>query len=526
MANRFLDDSAAPPANAVTPAASPPRNRFLEDSTAAGGAATAVPVSNETWGAYLAGLGRAAAQGVSFGTADEIEAGVRTGGGVIGNYDETLSSVRDGNKQFHEAHPVASTVAEIAGGIALPGAGGVKLAARGAEALGGGIAARAASRATVGGVEGAAYGFGTGEGGFDQRVDHAAMPAAIGAGAGVAAPAVAAVIAPAAGAIRRGADNALARFGNEGAANRVADREVRRAFEQDASIGGRSVADEVATARSKASSGDITGTLADSGGDQVRALASKASSESVGGQRLLRETRDTIDAQRPGDVHYEKGVYKDAPIVSKELDDLLANNPAIADANKLALRELKSLRADAPKAGEYTVQHVDQIDRMLRDRAEVLARRGENSKADTINKAREQLGAVMKDHSPLLVENKRLYRQGSQRLDNLPEPGAVKTPKRPVDEDNPAYSIASHGLNVMTGGLSHTLSAAVRAVIPQSSEKTSRAVAERLFALHGTKGFDKALASLERMPVSRREAYIAAMMKSLPQVGAVEAGSN
>jgi len=98
--------------------------------------------------------GRTVAQGVSFGTADEGEAYARS---LFENrpYDEILAEIRGGLKAYKEARPIESMAYEI-GGAALP-----------ALIPGGqGSLAATAGRAAL---EGAAYAFGTGEGGLSER---------------------------------------------------------------------------------------------------------------------------------------------------------------------------------------------------------------------------------------------------------------------------------------------------------------------------------------------------------------------
>lgn len=114
---------------------------------------------------------RTAAQGLTFGTADEIEARARSL--ATGRpYEEVLNEVRGGLKAYREARPIESMAYEI-GGAAIPA-----LIPGGQSSL-----ARAAGRAAL---EGAAYAFGTGEGGFEERLARVPGGAALGGGAGVA----------------------------------------------------------------------------------------------------------------------------------------------------------------------------------------------------------------------------------------------------------------------------------------------------------------------------------------------------
>lgn len=156
---------------------------------------------------YGEGLARAGFQGLTFGAGDEITAGgvaaLRAlGGNNFGEtYDKVLSHERGNMERFREQAPVASTVAEIGG--ALPTAM-VPLGALGRAAQGGSLATRALAGGAIGAGQGGLYGFNAGEGGFDERLDDAAIGATIGGGiGGVAAPAIGAGV--------RSASNALAR---------------------------------------------------------------------------------------------------------------------------------------------------------------------------------------------------------------------------------------------------------------------------------------------------------------------------
>lgn len=141
-------------------------------------------------------LMQAVGQGGLFGFGDEVSArlnamtGYDARTGSYGNwgttYADQLAAVRGQQDQFAEAHPVVSTGAEIAGGVASSLAGGAALGLKAAPSLLG----RIGQGAAVGAGEGALYGYGSGEGGVGDRLAEAGQGALFGGAVGAAAPAV------------------------------------------------------------------------------------------------------------------------------------------------------------------------------------------------------------------------------------------------------------------------------------------------------------------------------------------------
>jgi hypothetical protein len=148
---------------------------------------------------FVGGTADAATQGLTFGFADELGAGGRAlargatnliqgkDADLSGNYDRALADIRGREKQFAEEHPVASTTANIVGGLATggPAAKAVVAAPSIPRAIG--------TAATTGAGYGALGGFGAGEGGFENRIASAGQGAALGGLFGGALPAVGAV---------------------------------------------------------------------------------------------------------------------------------------------------------------------------------------------------------------------------------------------------------------------------------------------------------------------------------------------
>lgn len=116
---------------------------------------------------------RTAAQGLTLGFADELEAYTRsmaTGRPV----EEILEEVRGGVKAYQEAYPKEAMALELGGAVAPM------------LFTGGGAAIPTAGRLALrGGLEGGAYAFGTGEGGVSERAARVPSGVAFGAGGGV-----------------------------------------------------------------------------------------------------------------------------------------------------------------------------------------------------------------------------------------------------------------------------------------------------------------------------------------------------
>lgn len=168
-------------------------------------------------GNTTAGLIGKIGQGATFGLADELQAGLFAAPRALGNliagkedasigsaYNQLLESQRANLAAAQEQYPVASGVAELAGGLGTLGgigagtklgravysAGAKGLAPAAATKLG--KAANLASKVGIGAGTGAAtvgaYGFGTGEGGLGERLNEAQSSAVLGATVGGGLP--------------------------------------------------------------------------------------------------------------------------------------------------------------------------------------------------------------------------------------------------------------------------------------------------------------------------------------------------
>lgn len=197
------------------------------------------------------------------------------------SYDTAVARERELNKTAEEQHPVASTVGNIAGAVALPlGAGA------GAATLPG----RMAAGAGVGGVLGGLAGAGEGEGAADSVVK-GASGAALGGILGGAAPAVITGIGKG---ISAAAEPIINQFRGAVSPDAEAGRRVITALRRDAKV------DPNATNRLTPAefAAEPTARIADTGGELTRRLADSASITSPeGGNALKAGINDRFEGQ-------------------------------------------------------------------------------------------------------------------------------------------------------------------------------------------------------------------------------------
>ena len=185
-------------------------------------------------------VGRAALQGATFGFSDEAIAAASNplaamSAAISGEteasapYYETLEAERRKLDQFSEQYPVLSASSEFSGAAIPAVAATVFSGGSAAPATGTRMAQMAKSgarAAKVGAIEGGLYGFGTGEGGIQDRLTNSAAGAALGAVFSPLAQAATYPIAVSANALK---DTAKAIFGNRG--GKAVEAELQRLAE-------------------------------------------------------------------------------------------------------------------------------------------------------------------------------------------------------------------------------------------------------------------------------------------------------
>ena len=185
-------------------------------------------------------VGRAALQGATFGFSDEAIAAASNpraamSAAISGEteasapYYETLESERRKLDQFSEQYPVGAAISEFSGAAIPAVAATVFSGGSAAPATGTRMAQMLKSggqAAKVGAIEGGLYGFGTGEGGIQDRLTSSAAGASLGAVFSPLAQAATYPIAVSASAL---IDTAKAVFGNRG--GKAVEAELQRLAE-------------------------------------------------------------------------------------------------------------------------------------------------------------------------------------------------------------------------------------------------------------------------------------------------------
>lgn len=213
-------------------------------------------------------------QALTFNTSDEIEAGLSTGFGFLGDYDKQLEAVRSRMRENEQAAPGYYLAGSLGGAVA----GGAGLVKAGASLLprlaNAGLKARIAGGAAEGAAYGAAYGAGGAEGGLRERAEGAALGAGVGGAAGGAIPVVGTVARGVGGAVYNAVAPRVQAIANPAG---EASRRVGEALLRDGRMGQQVVsnADEASAALNNQQLMNF-----DRGGETVRALSRSVANQS------------------------------------------------------------------------------------------------------------------------------------------------------------------------------------------------------------------------------------------------------
>jgi hypothetical protein len=358
---------------------------------------------------------------MTFGVGDEVgAAGAATGTAIReafrGNdpieafgerYDERLGEIRGENERFYDENPVASTVAQVAGGMtAAPTKSIGALAAfpKWLRALGGGA------------VLGGGYGFAAGEGGLENRLESGAVGSAFGAGtAGVLGTA---------GAAARG----VGRFTG---LNAVPGMLVNRSPEAGtARIVGRELASDNMTPKQLVTRMENLGpraTVADAARENLQGAARAAASvpgapktkANVLKTRAAGETSrignaiggvtdaapdDFFAAQQAAQNQlktratplYQQAEAANPEIVSSTIDNIL-DTPTGKSAYRKALAQVKddAVARGTPIPGDKSLAVLDATKKILGDVETTARRTGASAKASSVGGLRRRLTEVL-----------------------------------------------------------------------------------------------------------------------------------
>lgn len=331
---------------------------------------------------------RAAAQGLTFGAADEIEARARSI--ATGRpYEEVLAEIRGGLEAYRQDQPIASTAYEI-GGAALPGliaapfTGGTSMA----PTLG--------RMALMGGAGGAAYAFGTGEGGFGERLARVPGGAAGGAAGGAIGGAA---VRAAGGALNVLTDSARRLVGRRGST--VVENEIQRLAEQTGRTADE-IADDIINGRILAENATITAA--------VRALRAQGGDPS----RVLQQTLERRPGQTREAAMEELRTYLSDAAEPSALQAQMRSDEAVRAAERAAYSQFEAAPApdDVIEALADTLRRVPAASREVEE-----ALRASTGQRPFYTIAED--GAITFTRQPTIAEAERVRRAVDNRASAL-----------------------------------------------------------------------------------------------------------
>ncbi len=371
-------------------------------------------------------------QGLTFGGADEARAGIRSV--VKGKpYDQSLKEVREDEKAFDKRNPVGSVVSEIAGGAALgaplKGISSVLGLTRAGAALPGW--ARAVG---TGAASGATYGFGSGEGGFQNRAGNAARSGGFGAGMGLAGYGLSKGIGSAYGGAKRllsgRKSSALSTLADDLKADSINPKRLASRLKQlgpNATIADAGKGNTLATARAA---------LGGTGGMERRAtLINRAQGESKRiGQTINKrlgpsdyfDEEDVLIGRLRANADVAYGKANPVPVSSPKLNEILSRKPIKSAINKAKeLAEIEGRVFDIPDdvSRGIKTEVVDDIKKgidSLLDSPRARNQYGKMSKYGmALNNLKKQLLEEVDGLNPLYKDARKIYGGDAEVLTSL-----------------------------------------------------------------------------------------------------------
>ena len=293
---------------------------------------------DDGFGANLART--AVGQGALLGFGDEVEAGLRTGFGLLGDYGKTRDEIRAELKDFARENPGTALAAEIGGGLLTGGVGGARAAG---TALGRKVLEKAGVTglaAGIGATEGAIAGVGSGEtaGG---RVAGGLIGGGAGGVLGAAAPAAIGAVKAGVGRVRSGVSNK--------AAQDAADLKTIQSFEE----GGVSPQDVLRGLDETRASGVTDAMIPDIAGDATRGLARGASTVSGEGRVIAQKALDERAANLGDEIANDVGnVLGGGKSAFDALDEIATRQKANAGNDYDAAFNVDGVPVSVPVTGK------------------------------------------------------------------------------------------------------------------------------------------------------------------------------
>ncbi len=396
---------------------------------------------------YGRGLLKQLGQGLSFGFADELEAGLGAGldalfqGQDFGDtYRNLVKDSRTENTQFAEENPKAALAANVAGGLMTGGAGAVRTGA--AKAL--------PKLAAYGAGTGALAGAGASE---KESLGQLGEDVAVGAGTG----ALLGTVAPATG---KFIGDTVKRVINPRGA---LDARVGQAVKGELSRS--DVLPEEAVERLQSNPDLILGDLSQNLQQRTSGLATmpgRAAERAKGvleerttqqAQRILPELRDglgadakyyealpalTKDMSKKAKPLYEKAYKTEITRLPQNVNAVMSeasNNGALRAARRLASAEMKDFD-DLP-----AFQGLDYVKRALQDMEGTAIRSGRGQLASGLTQQRQTIGDYLKAKSPDYAKANKIWSSGKGDQDAM-ESG-LRALTKDADFNRTAYNAMS-----------------------------------------------------------------------------------
>lgn len=455
-------------------------------------------------------------QGITLGFGDELMAGLFTpiemairasrgedwSPGVA--YSGALERERAGLHAAEEAHPVATGLGTLAGGV-MGGAGlanaGLSAGARAAQA-GGGLGRVALGSAADGAALGAATGFGSGEGGAGERVAGAGLGSGVGLVGGAVAPYA---IAGARAAARPLLAPVLARMDPQSYADDALATVLRRSKMQPKDVeaalqaahddgqGVFTVADALGNPGQR-----MLSTVARTPHDERQAVIEALQSRQAGqGRRIstalaegfdapdtaaarkaaLTAERDNAADAAFGSVRQNAGAVDVSSAISKIDETLQPGITAIAspqsniadDSIEGALRKVRGMLTDGRStATDWVTIHRARSD--LADMAEAAQRAGLGNRARLLKQVRAELDTALENASAGYKDANAAFRMKSREIDAVDTGSQAAARGRPEDTMAAFAGLTPEGQQAFRSGYADRLMGDVQSA-PWGSNK-------------------------------------------------------